>query len=139
MQWCKKRKPFSKFFLEFLKFTSNVENFEKKDEPDSLCISEIKDCERGGETRSKKPRFKTPFDSHYAKVFQTLLKSAAQHFYHIFLSLWGKLSLEVSLILISEILGMFGNTLIATLPLPRILFLIGRTYGKSLKREYLRK
>ena len=33
---------------------------------------------------SKKPRFKTPFDSHYAKVFQTLLKSAAQHFYHIF-------------------------------------------------------
>ena len=33
---------------------------------------------------SKKICFKTPFDSQHAKVFQTLLKPSAKHFYHIF-------------------------------------------------------
>ena len=34
---------------------------------------------------SKKTGFKTPFDSQYPKGYQTLLKSAAKHFYQIFL------------------------------------------------------
>ena len=34
---------------------------------------------------SKKPlRFRTTFDSQHAKGLQTLVKSAQQHFYHIF-------------------------------------------------------
>ena len=33
---------------------------------------------------SKKQRLRTPFESQHAKVFQTLLESARQHFYHIF-------------------------------------------------------
>ena len=32
---------------------------------------------------SKKPRFKTPFDSQHPKGYQTLLRSAAKHFYRI--------------------------------------------------------
>ena len=32
---------------------------------------------------SKKPRFKTPFDSQHPKGSQTLLRSAAKHFYRI--------------------------------------------------------
>ena len=34
---------------------------------------------------SKKADLRTTFDSQHAKGFQTLLKSAAQHFYRIFL------------------------------------------------------
>ena len=33
---------------------------------------------------SKKPRFRTLFDSQHTKVYQTWLKSARQHFYHIY-------------------------------------------------------
>ena len=60
------------------------------------------------------PCFRTPFDSQHAKAFQILLKSATQHFDHIFsFSFLGKLNWKISLFLISEILGLFANTLIA--------------------------
>ena len=36
---------------------------------------------------SKKPRFRKPFDSQRVKLSQKLVKSAWQHFYHIFSSL----------------------------------------------------
>ena len=39
-QLSQKRKPFSGFFIAFLKFTSSLEHFEKKDEPFSLSIPE---------------------------------------------------------------------------------------------------
>ena len=35
---------FSQFFSALLKSKSNFEPFEKNDEPQSLCISEIIDC-----------------------------------------------------------------------------------------------
>ena len=43
-----KRKNFSEFFIAFLKSTSNVEHFEKKDESLSLSSSAVIDSERGG-------------------------------------------------------------------------------------------
>ena len=43
-----KQKTFSGFFIAFLKFTWNLEHFEKKDEYPSLIISEIIDTERRG-------------------------------------------------------------------------------------------
>ena len=43
-----KQKIFSGFFIAYLKFASNLEHFEKKDEHPSLVISEIIDSERGG-------------------------------------------------------------------------------------------
>ena len=40
----KKLKTFSKVFYAFFEFTLNFEYFGKKDNPHSLCISEITDC-----------------------------------------------------------------------------------------------
>ena len=47
MRLCKAQKN-SQFFAAFVKFISNFEHFQKKknDWPHSLCISEIRDCER---------------------------------------------------------------------------------------------
>ena len=42
-----KRKTLSEFFIEFLKFAWNLEDFEKNDECPSLIISEIIVSERG--------------------------------------------------------------------------------------------
>ena len=42
----KKEKSFFLFFATYLKSTSIFEHFETKDDPDTLCISEIIDCER---------------------------------------------------------------------------------------------
>ena len=43
----KKQKTFSQFFSAFLKATLNFEHFAKKDHPNSACISEITDSEKG--------------------------------------------------------------------------------------------
>ena len=45
MQLSKKEKQFSQFFAAFSKFTSNFEHFKKTDDPQSLCIFEVRDCE----------------------------------------------------------------------------------------------
>ena len=46
-----------------------------------------------------------------AKGSQTMLKSAPNHFYHIFSSVWGKYSFKMLLLVIFEILGLFVDTL----------------------------
>ena len=43
-----KHKTFSGFFIAFLEFALNLENFQKKDEYPCLIISEIIDAEWGG-------------------------------------------------------------------------------------------
>ena len=43
-----KQKPFSGFFIVFLKSTSNGEHFQKKVDSSTLSISEIIDSKRGG-------------------------------------------------------------------------------------------
>ena len=45
---CHKQKTFSLFFIAFLKFAWNLEDFQKKDEYPSLIIPEIIDAERRG-------------------------------------------------------------------------------------------
>ena len=42
-----KRKTFSRFFSAFLKSTLNFENFQKKDDSHSRCISQITVSEKG--------------------------------------------------------------------------------------------
>ena len=42
-----KRKAYSEFFIEILKYARNLEHYEKKDESPSLIISEIIFSERG--------------------------------------------------------------------------------------------
>ena len=60
---------------------------------------------------SKKVCFRTALDSQHVTASQILLQSAPQQFYHILLSLWVELSWKISLLVISEILGLFVNTL----------------------------
>ena len=60
---------------------------------------------------SEKPRFRIALDSQHVKGSETLLESAGQHFYHIISSLWQELSCKIYLLVVSEILGMFVNTL----------------------------
>ena len=47
-QLSQKKKNFSQIFPAFLKYASNLEHFEKKDEDPSLVISKVIDSERGG-------------------------------------------------------------------------------------------
>ena len=47
-QLSQKQKKFSAFFSSFLKASFNLENFQKKDDAHSLCISEITDSEKHG-------------------------------------------------------------------------------------------
>ena len=48
MQLSQKEKTFSEILIGFLKFTSNLEHFDKKDESASLSISEIVHSKKGG-------------------------------------------------------------------------------------------
>ena len=43
MQLSRKQKGFYQFFPAFSKFTLNFEHFQEKEDPHSLCISEITD------------------------------------------------------------------------------------------------
>ena len=46
MHLSQKQNIFSGFFVAFFESALNFENFQKKDDPHSLCISEIADHER---------------------------------------------------------------------------------------------
>ena len=46
MHLSQKQNVFSQLFPEFFQFALNLEHFQKKDDPHSLCISEITDHER---------------------------------------------------------------------------------------------
>ena len=43
MHWSQKQNVFSQFFAAFFEFALNFEHFQKKDDPYSLCFSEITD------------------------------------------------------------------------------------------------
>ena len=62
---------------------------------------------------SKKSQFRGPFEKQHGKRSQALLKSASQHFYHIYWSLTKKLSWKKSLLLTCQILGLLVNSLAA--------------------------
>ena len=62
---------------------------------------------------SKKPHFRTAFDSQHVKGSQISVKSASHYFYLNSPSLWAKLILKMSLLVIWETLGVFVNTLTA--------------------------
>ena len=55
-------------------------------------------------------RLKTSFDSQHVKLFQTLVGSSWEYFYHIFSSLWGEMIWKISLWLKFQMIGLFVNT-----------------------------
>ena len=62
---------------------------------------------------SKKPPCRTPFNSQHVNGSQISLKSASHYFYLNSPSLWAKLILKISLLVVCEILGVFVDTLTA--------------------------
>ena len=75
MQLFKNLKIVCQYFAQFLESTSNFQHFEDKDDPRSLCIFEIKDCEMYVRQISKEPHFITPSNCKYVEGSQTLVKS----------------------------------------------------------------
>ena len=55
-------------------------------------------------------RLKTSFESQDVKRFQTLVKSSWEHLYHIFWSLWGEMTWEISTWPKVDIIDLFANT-----------------------------
>ena len=79
-------------------------------------------------------RLKTSFDSQRVKLFQTLVKSSWERFYHIFSSLWGEIIWKISPWLKFEIMGFL---LTHGLPITSILFRIVRNCRSLFKSSYL--
>ena len=61
----------------------------------------------------KKSRCRIPFGKQHGQRSKTVLKSARQHLYHIYWSVWRKLSWKKSLSVICKILIQFANSLTA--------------------------
>ena len=59
-----------------MKSKSNFKQFEKKEDCHSICISEITECQRLGQTWSKKQCLRTSFESQHVKASETIVKSA---------------------------------------------------------------
>ena len=62
---------------------------------------------------SKSPYFRTRSCKQCVSGFETLQKSARHNYYQIFPSIWDKLSWKKPVLVISETLGFFFNTLTA--------------------------
>ena len=60
---------------------------------------------------SEKRLFRTSFDTQHDEVSQINAKFPWEHFFQVFSSFWEKLMWNISPVLLSEILGMFLNTL----------------------------
>ena len=83
MQLSEKEKTFSQLFPAFLKYRLNFKHFEKKDDPNSFCISEITDSGNVVRQLSKKSRFRGPFDKQDGKRAQALFQPDSQTLSHI--------------------------------------------------------
>ena len=62
---------------------------------------------------AKRPYFRTRFGKKRFSDFETLFKSERQNYYRIIAWIWDKLSWKNSVLVRSEILGLFVNTLTA--------------------------
>ena len=94
-------------FLIWIKFLI----FSEKRSPSYLMCYET--AKEAASWMSKKFNFRTSFNSQDAKRSQSLQKSPAKNFYHNISCLTGKFSCNVSLLVISKILGLFVNILTA--------------------------
>ena len=90
----RKEKTFSEFFPPQMKFYIKILNFLKKMTLIAYISPNLQTAKDLVRRMSKKPPFRTPFDSQHLKGPQAHVKSAWQHFYQISPSLWSKLTLE---------------------------------------------
>ena len=106
-----------KLFLNFLFHLGNLHEFLNIFEKKMIAIGNVSQKLQTVKDFVKKLpgkcRFRISFDNENGTWWQTLLKSAWEHFYHIFGSLWSKMTLKISPLLKFEILGSFVNTFTA--------------------------
>ena len=81
MQLSKIRKAIYDFFVSFVEFASNLKNKKIVIANIFPILQTMKDLVR---PLSGKHRFRTPSESEHVKGSKTLVKSAGEHFYHIF-------------------------------------------------------
>ena len=104
-----------KLFLKFLFHLGNLHEFLNIFEKKMIAIGNVsqklqtvKDFVK---KLPRKCRFRISFDNENGTWWQTLLKSAWEHFYHIFGSLWIEMTSKISPLLNLKILEVFVNTL----------------------------
>ena len=107
MQLDQKPKTFSEFCFAFLKSTSNFEHFRKKGTLIANVSPKLRTPKNVTRTMSKKSRFGGSLEKQHRKRY---LKFERQHLYHIYWSMWRKLTYKKSLLVICNILRLFSNT-----------------------------
>ena len=101
MELSKKQKSFCQFFATFSKSISNFEHFEKKKMTlQAFVFPKVRTANDVVRSMSKKTRFRRPFEGEHCKWSKTPLKSEQQHVYHVYRSLWKKVSWKKSFLVI---------------------------------------
>ena len=113
MQTSLQLKTCSRFFISFLKSRLNLEYLEKKDMSQSLSITEITNCETGSYLMSERPSFMQRFGRKHVNESETLLRSARNQFFTTLPLIWERRSRKTLVLVSSELLEQFVNTLIA--------------------------
>ena len=81
--------------------------------PIAYVFSKLRTQENLVRSMTKKSRLKGSFKKQHGKCAQTLFKFAWQNLYHIYWSLWKKLTFKKFLLVICKISRLFPNTLCA--------------------------
>ena len=113
MQLSKKQKHCSDLFSHCFNFKLNFKHFETTMNLIAYVLTKLRTQKGVVRQKSKKSRFRTPYDKKHCKPSQTLLKYARQHFYQIYWSMWNKLSWKKSLLEIWKNSGLFVNIMSA--------------------------
>ena len=108
-----KTKSFSQFFVQLMESSWNLKHFRKKMIVIANVFPKLQTVKDLVKQLSRKHSFRTSFKNQRVNGCQTLVKSALEHFYHIFWSLWGEMIPKIFPLFKFEILGGFVNTLTA--------------------------
>ena len=121
MQLSHKQKTFSAFFCGFLKSSWYFEHFQKRRTLKAQIFTILRTPKNMVRSISKRSSFKESLGKRHDKRAKTLSKFEWPHLYHIYWSLWRRLTCKKSLLVICKISNCF---LTHWLPMASILFLI---------------
>ena len=107
----KNRKSFLNFLLHLWNLHEILTIFEKKMIVIAYVFPKLQTVKDLVKPLSRKRCFRTSLDSESVNGCQTLVKSALEHLYHIFSSLWGEIIFKISPLFKFERLGVFVSTL----------------------------
>ena len=104
-----------KHFLHFLSHLWNLHQILNTLEKKMIVIANVfpklQTVKKLVKPLCRKRRFRTSFDSQRVNWCQTLVKSAWEHLYHVFSSLWREIIWKIFPLLEFEMLGVFVNRL----------------------------